>query len=149
VTGQTIVDAMQKEGHENAFFEPDRKKLALEIGRMLEPGDCVLSLGAGNIHEAASILAKDVAFLDELQTIMGPGSAKLYEPLSKHTTMRVGGPAQFWAEPETAESRCSSLAAAPISSCGTAASAAWSRIWRAANSRRSRSGRAKSTPASA
>ena len=103
VTGQTIVDEMQKEGHEHAFFEPDRKKIALEIGRMLEPGDCVLSLGAGNIHEAASILAKDVAFLDELQTIMGPGLAKLYEPLSKHTTMRVGGPAQFWAEPETEE----------------------------------------------
>jgi UDP-N-acetylenolpyruvoylglucosamine reductase len=26
---------------------------------------------------------------------------KLYEPLSKHTTLRVGGPAQFWIEPET------------------------------------------------
>jgi UDP-N-acetylenolpyruvoylglucosamine reductase len=25
----------------------------------------------------------------------------LYEPLSKHTTLRVGGPAQFWVEPET------------------------------------------------
>jgi UDP-N-acetylmuramate--alanine ligase len=103
VSGQTIVDAMRKEGHENAHFEADRKKIALEIGRMLEPGDCVISLGAGNIHEAASILAKDVALLDELQTIMGPGSVKLYEPLSKHTTMRVGGPAQFWAEPETEE----------------------------------------------
>src|SRR5258706_4484860 len=34
---------------------------------------------------------------------MGRGTIKLYEPLSKHTTMRVGGPAQFWAEPETEE----------------------------------------------
>ena len=34
---------------------------------------------------------------------MGHGSIKLYEPLSKHTTMRVGGPAQFWAEPEGSE----------------------------------------------
>jgi len=25
----------------------------------------------------------------------------LYEPLSKHTTLRVGGPAQFWIEPQT------------------------------------------------
>jgi UDP-N-acetylenolpyruvoylglucosamine reductase len=32
---------------------------------------------------------------------MGPGEVKLYEPLSKHTTLRVGGPAQFWIEPET------------------------------------------------
>jgi UDP-N-acetylmuramate--L-alanine ligase/UDP-N-acetylenolpyruvoylglucosamine reductase len=103
VSGQTIVDEMIREGHDAATFQPDRKKIALEIGRMLEPGDVVISLGAGNIHEAASLLSKDVKQLDELQTVMGPGTIKLYEPLSKHTTMRVGGPAQFWAEPETEE----------------------------------------------
>jgi UDP-N-acetylenolpyruvoylglucosamine reductase len=70
---------------------------------MIEPGDCVLSLGAGNIHEQASMLAKDVAQLEELQNVVGPGVVKLYEPLAKHTTMRIGGPAQFWAEPETEE----------------------------------------------
>ncbi len=32
---------------------------------------------------------------------MGAGEVRLYEPLSKHTTLRVGGPAQFWIEPET------------------------------------------------
>jgi UDP-N-acetylmuramate--L-alanine ligase/UDP-N-acetylenolpyruvoylglucosamine reductase len=103
VSGQTIVDEMLREGHDAASYQPDRKKIVQEIGRLLEPGDCVLSLGAGNIHEAASLLAKDVALLDELQTVMGYGTIKLYEPLSKHTTMRVGGPAQFWAEPETEE----------------------------------------------
>ncbi len=36
-------------------------------------------------------------------TAMGPGTIKLHEPLSRHTTMRMGGPAQFWAEPETEE----------------------------------------------
>ena len=103
VTGQTIVDEMIREGHDAVSFQPDRKKLAQEIGRMIEPGDCVISLGAGNIHEAASLLAKDVALLDEMQTVMGAGVIKLYEILAKHTTMRVGGPAQFWAEPETEE----------------------------------------------
>ena len=34
---------------------------------------------------------------------MGAGSIRLYEPLSRHTTLRVGGPARFWAEPETEE----------------------------------------------
>ncbi len=101
VSGQTIVDEMEREGHESAHYQPDRTKLALEIGRMIEPGDCIISLGAGNIHEAGSSLAKDIAVLDEIQNVMGPGLAKLYEPLSKHTTMRVGGPAQFWVEPET------------------------------------------------
>lgn len=37
---------------------------------------------------------------------MGPGVARLYEPMAKHTTMRVGGPAQFWLEPETEEGFC-------------------------------------------
>jgi UDP-N-acetylmuramate--alanine ligase len=103
VTGQTIVDEMVREGHDAASFQPDRKKIALEIGRALEPGDVIISLGAGNIHESATILARDVKQLDELQTVMGSGVIKLYEPLAKHTTMRVGGPAQFWAEPETEE----------------------------------------------
>ena len=77
--------------------------MAMEIGRALAPGDCLVTLGAGNIHEAATMLARDVAMLDELQAVMGAGMIKLYEPLAKHTTMRVGGPAQFWAEPETEE----------------------------------------------
>ena len=103
VSGQTIVDEMIREGHAAAHYQPDRKQIAIDIGRMLEPGDCVISLGAGNIHEAGSALARDVATLDELQNIIGAGVVKLYEPLAKHTTMRIGGPAQFWAEPEAEE----------------------------------------------
>jgi UDP-N-acetylenolpyruvoylglucosamine reductase len=103
VSGQTIVDEIARDGHDSAHYQPDRKKAALELGRLIEPGDCVLTLGAGNIHEQASFLAKDLAMLDELHGAMGAGILRLYEPLAKHTTMRVGGPAQFWAEPETEE----------------------------------------------
>jgi UDP-N-acetylmuramate--L-alanine ligase/UDP-N-acetylenolpyruvoylglucosamine reductase len=103
VSGQLIVDEAVRDGHESIIFQPDRKKLAFEIGRRLEPGDCVISLGAGNIHESGSLLARDVMLLDELQAVMGAGTIKLYEPLARHTTMRIGGPAQFWAEPETEE----------------------------------------------
>jgi UDP-N-acetylmuramate--L-alanine ligase/UDP-N-acetylenolpyruvoylglucosamine reductase len=103
VTGETIVQAAIREGHPDARYQPDRKQLHLEVGRILQPGDCVLSLGAGNIHEQAALLARDVALLEKLQDAMGLGTIKLYEPLARHTTMRVGGPAQFWAEPETEE----------------------------------------------
>lgn len=103
VSGQTIVDEAVRDGHDSISFQPERKKLALDLGRRLEPGDCVISLGAGNIHEAGSALAKDVELLDEMQNVLGAGEAKLYEPLAKHTTMRIGGPAQFWIEPETEE----------------------------------------------
>jgi UDP-N-acetylmuramate--L-alanine ligase/UDP-N-acetylenolpyruvoylglucosamine reductase len=104
VSGRTIVDAIaQQTGQDGVTFQPNRKQIACDIGRMLEPGDLVISLGAGDIHEQGAIIARDIAVLDELLTVMGPGIARLYEPLSKHTTMRIGGPAQFWAEPETEE----------------------------------------------
>ncbi|HEX4638794.1 MAG TPA: UDP-N-acetylmuramate dehydrogenase, partial [Chthoniobacterales bacterium] len=65
----------------------------------------VLSLGAGNIHEQLSILAADLVIAEKLKEIVGnDGDVKLYEPLSKHTTLRVGGPAQFWAEPRNEKS---------------------------------------------
>ena len=39
----------------------------------------MLSLGAGNIHEAATLLSTDVKQMDELQTVMGRGTIKLPE----------------------------------------------------------------------
>ena len=101
VTGQTIADAMALHGHTGGRYVPDRAQMVLEAGRLLQPGDILLSLGAGNIHEQGAILARDLAAMEEMQAVMGEGSVKLYEPLAKHTTLRVGGPAQFWAEPET------------------------------------------------
>ena len=101
VTGETIVDAMSAHGHHGGRYIPERARMVLEVGRMLEPGDCLLSLGAGNIHEQGLVLAGDLQALEGMQTVMGEGVIRLYEPLSRHTTMRIGGPAQFWAEPET------------------------------------------------
>jgi len=101
VSGQTIVDAVAAHGHPGAKYVPERARMVLEVGRLIQPGDCILSLGAGNIHEQGLILAGDLATMDELQAVMGEGEIRLYEPLCQHTTMRVGGPAQFWAEPET------------------------------------------------
>jgi len=101
VTGQTIVDAIAATGQGGAVYQPDRSQIPIELGRQLLPDDLVLSLGAGHIHEQGTALAQDLARLEELQSVMGPGLIRLYEPLSKHTTLRVGGPAQFWVEPET------------------------------------------------
>ena len=103
VSGQTIVDELVRDGHPSPAYQPDRKQMLIEVGRMLQPGDCVITLGAGNIHEQATALSKDVAQMEQLKSAMGAGVIKLYEPLAKHTTMRIGGPAQFWVEPETEE----------------------------------------------
>lgn len=102
VTGQIIVDALTRRGHANTFYEPVFQRLAARVGALLEPGDLLLSLGAGNIHEAGTRLSRDLRVLEELRGLVGnEASIDLYEPLSKHTTLRVGGPAQWWAEPST------------------------------------------------
>ncbi len=103
VSGQTIVDAMLAHGHPLAEFQPDITLIHRNAAAEIIDGDLVLSLGAGNIHEAGARLVADLATRDKLLEVMGAGSIKLHEPLSRHTTMRVGGPAQFWVEPETEE----------------------------------------------
>jgi UDP-N-acetylmuramate--alanine ligase len=101
VSGQSVVDAMRENGQADAVFEPRLARAHLVVGNRVRTGDLVLSLGAGNVHEEASILARDLRSLERFEEVMGPGEARLYEPLARHTTLRVGGPAQFWLEPET------------------------------------------------
>ena len=81
-------------------YQPRLEWVHGAVGNMLESGDLVLSLGAGNIHEQLEILAADLVIAEKLKAIVSKeGDVRLYEPLSKHTTLRVGGPAQFWVEP--------------------------------------------------
>jgi UDP-N-acetylmuramate--alanine ligase len=102
VTGQIIADEIVGQGHRGVSYEPRLESVHRTVGNMLESGDLVLSLGAGNIHEQLSALAADLVVAEKLKEVVGEGGeVRLYEPLSKHTTLRVGGPAQFWVEPRT------------------------------------------------
>jgi UDP-N-acetylmuramate--alanine ligase len=100
ITGQTIADEVARHGHRCVSYQPRLESVHRDVGNILESGDLVLSLGAGNIHEQLSILAADLVIAEKLKAIVGEhGDVRLYEPLAKHTTLRVGGPAQFWVEP--------------------------------------------------
>ena len=101
VSGATLVEALHEHGHPAAVYIPARKSLHRELARIAKKGDLILSLGAGDIHEEASKLAQDLETGRALREAMGTGDVRLYEPMSRHTTLRVGGPAQFWVEPET------------------------------------------------
>lgn len=102
VSGKTIVDEIAAHGHRGVSYQPRLDRLHYDIGNMIASGDLVLSLGAGNIHEQLSLLAADLVIGERLKAIVGEeGEVRLYEPLAKHTTLRVGGPAQFWVEPRT------------------------------------------------
>lgn len=109
VTGQLIAEAARRSGCAEVVYASSREEARRQAGRLLRPGDLLVTLGAGNIHEQGAVLAQDLRMLDKLRGAMGAGVAKLYEPMANHTTMRVGGPAQFWLEPETEEGFCELL----------------------------------------
>lgn len=98
-----IVREIRSSGHSSAEAVSSVREAATRAAAALQPGDLVLTLGAGNIHEAASILAEELAVRARLAEAMGPGIIRLAEPLARHTTMKVGGPSRFWVEPESEE----------------------------------------------
>ena len=105
ISGATIADKIATHGHPGVSYQPRLEWVHRDVGNMLDSGDLVMSLGAGNIHEQLAILAADLVIAEELKAIVGgDGDVRLYEPLSKHTTLRVGGPAQFWVEPRNENS---------------------------------------------
>ncbi len=103
ISGQTIVDAMKLHGDIPAIYLPNLATAHHTVGNALQTGDLLITLGAGNVHEAGTRIAADLKTLEEMRGLMPPGEidGKLYEPMSKHTTLLVGGPAQFWVEPHS------------------------------------------------
>ena len=51
VTGQLIVDEIAAHGHCGVSYQPRLEWVHRDVGNLLESGDLVLSLCAGNIHE--------------------------------------------------------------------------------------------------
>lgn len=105
VTGQTIVDAMMAHGDTPVEMVGSVALAHHVVGNALRPGDMLITLGAGNVHEAGTRIARDMTLLEEMVRESEEGELKisLYEPMRKHTTLLVGGPAQFWVEPDSRE----------------------------------------------
>lgn len=104
VDGGLVAAAVNDQaGKIKARFLPALSACRLAIGNQIRPGDLAITLGAGNVHECARPLARDLTTLDALVSASGEADlvARLYEPMRKHTTLLVGGPAQFWVEPAT------------------------------------------------
>ena len=106
VSGMTIVDEVLAHGCcSEVRYGPDKGSIHHAVGNALRPGDLLLTLGAGDIHEIGTRLSRDVEVLDGVLDCLGDlgGTARLYEPMSRHSTILIGGPAQYWIEPETVE----------------------------------------------
>ena len=104
ISGQTIVDAVTENGPVEAQFLPNLALAHHVVGNELRPGDLFLTLGAGNVHETGSRIAKDLCLMAAMAAECGNDlNYRLYEPMSRHTTLGVGGEAQYWIEPHTFE----------------------------------------------
>jgi UDP-N-acetylmuramate--alanine ligase len=105
ISGQTVVDEINAvEGDRvKTAYTPQRETVHQAVGNFLRPGDLLITLGAGNVHEIGARLVEDIQTAEGLQAALGedPGPLKLYEPMSRHTTILIGGPAQYWVEPRT------------------------------------------------
>ncbi|MCP4848430.1 MAG: UDP-N-acetylmuramate--L-alanine ligase [Verrucomicrobiaceae bacterium] len=106
VSGELIVNAVRASSLEDVTYTPDVNTAHLAIGSCLRRGDMLLTLGAGNVHEVGARLARDLEFIDKLRRELDDPetTCRLYEPMRRHTTMKVGGAAQFWVEPSSVES---------------------------------------------
>jgi UDP-N-acetylenolpyruvoylglucosamine reductase len=59
-------------------------------------------MGAGDsTHLAHRLAAEAPLFLEIRRLVAGQGDVRWYEPMQKHTTIRIGGPAQVWFEPDS------------------------------------------------
>ena len=105
VSGQTIVDAVHAAGDTKAECVGAVSGAHYSVGNALREGDVLITLGAGNVHEAGAKIARDLALLESFDIGFSEESlvSRLYEPMRKHSTMLVGGPAQVWLEPGTSE----------------------------------------------
>lgn len=103
VSGMTLVEAMKRHGETKVHYTPEVSRAHYAVANALEPGDLLITLGAGNVHEAGTKIAADLKILEEMLRLVPSEemSGKLYEPMRRHTTMLAGGPAQYWLEPHT------------------------------------------------
>ncbi|MFP6873064.1 MAG: UDP-N-acetylmuramate--L-alanine ligase [Verrucomicrobiales bacterium] len=106
VNGEMIVEAVRENGIKEVHYTADVHTAHLAIGSRLRRGDILLILGAGNVHEVGVALARDLEVIDKLRRELDDPETicRLYEPMRRHTTMKMGGPAQFWVEPSSIES---------------------------------------------
>ena len=109
VTGMTIIEEVRAQSNVECLSTPTMTAARDMIGNLIRPGDVFMTLGAGNVHEVGTCIAKDLRIVEELWRIIeanGGGNVRLNEPMSLHTTFRIGGPAQYWIEPRTEVAFC-------------------------------------------
>src|SRR4029079_8804571 len=72
ITSRALADLVERFGHRHVEYVGPIGGAAARLKEIVEPGDLVLTLGAGNVHQAGDELLK---ILDEEQKGIGAGEA--------------------------------------------------------------------------
>ncbi len=115
ISGTTIVDAVLASGQTAVVYEPDFERLAQRLSLEAMPGDLVMTMGAGDIYKVAQQVAEKLApagpnilnqtrqpmdIESDLRVVLSEKSkVRASESMARHTSLKVGGLAQFWVEP--------------------------------------------------
>jgi UDP-N-acetylmuramate--alanine ligase len=58
ISGQVLYEEIKQLGHKNVYFEPDMKKIAPLVGKIAQPEDIILIMGAGDIYQTIPDIVK-------------------------------------------------------------------------------------------
>lgn len=100
VTAEALQQAMKTPAE--SFYCPTLKELHAAAGAYLQPDDLLVVMGAGDVEKVAYSIGDVLSWADELRGLVSSETViKTFEPMARHTSMRVGGPADIWAEVTT------------------------------------------------
>ncbi len=96
ISGEKLSEAAHDAGHPNVTFVK-RDRLSDFAKNEIRPGDLVITLGAGDISQVASEISD---YLRQRSLFSGfRGRVLINESLSRHTSLKIGGPVEAWVEP--------------------------------------------------
>lgn len=116
VTGQTLVETVRATGQQHVEFAPDLESLTERLLEEAQAGDLILTMGAGDIYTVSDRVAQTLSACapqagnragkaaggietDLRRLLSDDAKLRVDEPLARHTSLKVGGPAEYWVEP--------------------------------------------------
>ncbi len=105
IDGRAFCDAIRAAGHPDVTYV-ERARITEWCLSELKGGDLWVALGAGDIYHTSGQMAENLR-KEIFKSLRGKVS--FGEPLSKHTSLKVGGPAEYWIEPVDLEDLLSAV----------------------------------------
>jgi UDP-N-acetylmuramate--alanine ligase len=115
INGCTLVETVLATGQPDVFYAPDTDQLAQRLASEARQGDLILVMGAGDIYRVAQNVAEKLSarrpttaqptnqpmnIKSDLNAILSEkATIRANEPLARHTSLKIGGPAELWVEP--------------------------------------------------